>query len=371
MKRIKIVYYMSLLALSSVLCAKQSQPAFHRAHKVDFFTSMEWDTKKNRFFKEKYFLANTAPAKKMLEMYHILKGLYDKNDFSQKAVQGERVIPKIIHQVWVGPNTPPAIFKESQKSIQKYHPDWQYRLWTDADIPEFKLQNQKFYDLSNNYGEKADILRYEILYRYGGVYLDADFVCLQPLDILSQYDVWVSIQPLDCGGEIANGVIGTLPGHPILKDCIDTIEDDWNAFHDKKNNLSVFDVAGPRHFQRSFMKFVKTGTENFIAFPRSFFYPLDHKDRLLGLNNHNNKNGQKIKAKIKLECFAIHYWAGSWWGNKQNEEMLGMSQVTVASKGTSPVTVVSKGMSTVTVASKETSTVTVASKEPKQPLIKI
>ncbi|MBA2307533.1 hypothetical protein H0W26_05355 [Candidatus Dependentiae bacterium] len=352
MKYIKMLCCISLLALSPALYAKKSHAASHPApkvdtftfmvddftsmvdffasqvndftSKVDFFTSMEWYLEKNRFFKEKYFLANTARAKEMLETYHILKGLYDKNDFSQKVVQGERVIPKIIHQVWVGPNNPPTIFKESQKSIQKYHPDWEYRLWTDADIPEFKLQNQKFYDLSNNYGEKADILRYEILYRYGGVYLDADFVCLKPLDILSQYDVWASIQPIDCGGDINNAVIGTIPEHPILKDCIDTLEDDWNTFHDKKNNLCVFDVAGPRHFQRSFMKFVKEGMANLIAVPRSFFYPLDHKDRLLGLNNHSNENDEEINSLIKPECFAMHYWAGSWWGDKKNEKILGM-----------------------------------------------
>lgn len=29
---------------------------------------------------------------------------------------------------------------------------------------------------------KADIMRYEILYKYGGIYLDADSLCLESLD---------------------------------------------------------------------------------------------------------------------------------------------------------------------------------------------
>lgn len=52
---------------------------------------------------------------------------------------------------------------------------------------------QKAFDAAKNYGEKSDILRYEILFVYGGVYADVDVECLQPFDALAE--VCVALAP--------------------------------------------------------------------------------------------------------------------------------------------------------------------------------
>ncbi len=297
--------------------------ASSNVHHVDFFNSMEWSLKKNHDIRRAYFLKGTKKTKDRLTRLNTLKKLYDKNSFLNKKTQGKPVIPKIIHQIWVGPKTPPAIFKESQESIKKHHPDWEYKLWTDADLTHLQLYNQKFYSLSVNYGEKADILRYEILFKYGGIYLDVDFVCLQPLDILLQYDFWTTIQPIDCYGEINNAALGSVPGHPLLEDCITTVKNDWYTYKNPKVLGSIIDKVGPRHLQRSFMKFVENQTSNIIALPASFFYPIDIRDRLIVLENQDNKNHRIIESMIKPETFAMHCWAGSWWNDKKNEKLLG------------------------------------------------
>lgn len=36
------------------------------------------------------------------------------------------------------------------------------RLWGDADVEEFGLENREAYDAAGNFGEKSDILRYEV-----------------------------------------------------------------------------------------------------------------------------------------------------------------------------------------------------------------
>ena len=61
------------------------------------------------------------------------------------------------------------------------HPDWSYHVWTEETI-DYPLRNQAQYDAMKDFGGKADVLRYEILSRHGGVYVDADMVCLRPLD---------------------------------------------------------------------------------------------------------------------------------------------------------------------------------------------
>ncbi|MBA2307625.1 hypothetical protein H0W26_05845 [Candidatus Dependentiae bacterium] len=305
--------YIFFLVFSSVIRSDEHTQDLPLPAKIDFFSSMKWDTKENRGPKKKYFLAKTKSARDKLDIYHTLKELYDTNYLPQKAAEGRNLIPKIVHQIWVGPHQPPAIFKESQKSIQKYLPDWEYKLWTDADIPTLDLYNKKFYDLSTNYGEKADILRYELLYKYGGVYLDVDIILLKPLDSLLPYDLWTTIMPLDLHGHLGNCVIGSIAGHPLLEHCIYTIKDDWYRFDHMPVNMAVVRKAGPLHFQKSFMQFVRTNPAHIVAFPSSYFCPSAFKTRRAALAYSSENTTQQIQSSISPETFAIHCWAGSWW----------------------------------------------------------
>ena len=278
--------------------------------KVDFFVSMEWDLKSSFIKKNRFFTPMNGQDKTV--GLKALKDLYDKNHFSNKSANRAPVIPKIVHQIWIGPHAPPAIFELSQRSIKQLHPGWEYRLWTDADVASLELYNKKVYDLSNNYGKKADILRYEILKKYGGVYIDVDVVCLKPLDQLLHYDLWVGIAPLECHALINTALIGAVPGNPIIEDCIMTLEEDWYAFNTMPFPGNVLYGAGPCHFSKSFMKFVSDETMHTIAFPASYFYPLDLLHRSLA-QEASPVISAKVRSYIKDESFAVHYWKGSWW----------------------------------------------------------
>ncbi len=304
---------------------------------TDFFTSMGWYKTSNQSYLHHKFLDETIYAQTRFKQLLQVKGLYERNISIGTDSSRESVLPKIIHQIWIGPKTPPEIFKKSRKSIKRLHPNWEYRLWTDADLPEFQLENQKYYDLENNFGAKADILRYEILNRYGGIYLDVDFVCLKPLDWLCRYDFWGVIQPIDCHTLICNGAFGCIPGHPILEDCIRSLGHSWNS-HERKD---ILNTTGPMHFQRSVMKFIDDEKMNILMLPSGFFFPIIFNDRLLGLKTyikesnrskkglkyskkklallkakswHSKKEAEKtIKSFLRPETHAVHYWAGSWW----------------------------------------------------------
>lgn len=129
-------------------------------------------------------------------------------------------IPKIIHQIWLGPAAPPLEWMESWK---KKNPSWDYKLWTEENIP--KLYNQKQYDRITEYSGKADILRVEILYQYGGIYIDADCECLNPLDDwLRRYPFFVCYEnELVRPGLIQNNVIGSMPQHEALEMLMEAI----------------------------------------------------------------------------------------------------------------------------------------------------
>jgi mannosyltransferase OCH1-like enzyme len=87
-------------------------------------------------------------------------------------------IPKIIHQIWIGPNIKPDIWMDNiTKFCEEYN--YTYMLWNEDKIKELNLINNIYYDKEKTYNGKSDILRYEILYNYGGIYIDADCVILK------------------------------------------------------------------------------------------------------------------------------------------------------------------------------------------------
>jgi len=91
-------------------------------------------------------------------------------------------IPKIIHQIWVGPRPRPDHWMQTWKDK---HPDWEYILWNEENIKGF--ENQKLIDYCMEhklYHGVSDIVRYEILYRHGGFVAPADSECVNPIDEL-------------------------------------------------------------------------------------------------------------------------------------------------------------------------------------------
>jgi len=90
-------------------------------------------------------------------------------------------IPKIIHQLWIGDKPPPVKMMDTWKDM---NPDFEYIRWTEELIVEKNMvfECQHRIDEMEEINGKADIMRWEILYKYGGVFIDADSFCISPLD---------------------------------------------------------------------------------------------------------------------------------------------------------------------------------------------
>lgn len=229
------------------------------------------------------------------ELYDLFKNLYNKHHAAQLQPQATLIIPKIIHQVWLG-GAVPEVFLKYMDTWKKHHPDWKYMLWTDENVGTLKLYNQKFFDAITDNGRRSDILKWELIYYFGGVYVDTDFECIRALDQLHYtYDFYTGIQPLDSQYlQLGAALFAAHPKHPILAHCIATIADDW---HKKGAPAST----GPIHFTRSFFAVAGKNNSRDIAFPASYFYPLGCQQQ-----------DTRWSSWQKPESMAIHWWAKSW-----------------------------------------------------------
>lgn len=225
--------------------------------------------------------------------WQMAKALYENNYVNN--ISNITQIPKKIHQVWMG-GTLPHKYRILSESWKKHHPTWEYRLWTDKDVEGFGLKNRDLFYRAKNMGHRSDIFRYEILNRHGGVYVDTDFECLKPFDDLMYLDFFTGIS-YDTKMVLYVGLIATIPGHPIIRKCIDSIIN-----YEGNSAFSIMDVTGPYHFTRCFYDTVNKDTKGVVAFPMDFFYPLPNYLR-------DSKEPYKY---VKDFSYAIHYWGVTW-----------------------------------------------------------
>ena len=180
------------------------------------------------------------------------------------------MIPHIIHQIWIGDLPRPIHMMETWR---EKHPGFEYRLWTDADLRNIHWECASQIGLCREFCGIADIMRLEILFQYGGVFMDADSICIQSLDdfLLDRPGFAAFENETERPGLIANGAIGFSPQHPLLRDMINTIKsgilDSLIPVH------RAWEVLGPSLLSR----FLKSGKYTDVSiFPSHYFFPEHH-----------------------------------------------------------------------------------------------
>jgi len=121
------------------------------------------------------------------------------------------MIPKLLHRIWVGDRPIPPRYEAFWDGWAELHPDWEMRTWTEDSLGW--LTNAGCFALAPEPQGKADIARYELLARFGGIYLDCDVEPLRALDELTglfAFAAWEDERFL------CNAVMGSEPGHAAV-----------------------------------------------------------------------------------------------------------------------------------------------------------
>lgn len=181
-------------------------------------------------------------------------------------------IPRIIHQTFYDRKLPERL-QQNVDQLRAMNPGWEYRFYDDADIAAFIKGNYPaavwayFERIDPVYGAaRADIFRYLLLYKLGGVYLDIKSSALEPFDatlqpddrfILSKwhradgdYEEWGKLYDLRhlVGGEYQQWHIICAPGHPFLKSVLETVFsniDIYDPYLHETGKRGTLRVTGP------------------------------------------------------------------------------------------------------------------------------
>jgi mannosyltransferase OCH1-like enzyme len=129
------------------------------------------------------------------------------------------VIPRIIHQIWIGPKPRPVEWMDTWPLLNS---TCRYVLWDDDRCGRFPWKNDRKIREHVELAGKADLMRYEILERFGGVFIDADAECVKPLNDLffrnDSFACWENeeVRP----GLISNGVIGACTSNGFMRELV-------------------------------------------------------------------------------------------------------------------------------------------------------
>lgn len=149
---------------------------------------------------------------------------------------GDRVIPKKFHWLWFGPQKLPMEYVGYIREWLALHPDWEGHIWQPPFIGE--IRNQDVYD-SIHFGrvqpfsmaghppeiasavQLADIVGYELIWKYGGVYLNCD---IKPIkNIESLIDGKRAFCAKEDDAHLVNMAMGCVPGHEFFNAVIERL----------------------------------------------------------------------------------------------------------------------------------------------------
>jgi hypothetical protein len=251
-------------------------------------------------------------------------------------------IPRIIHQTWKSHDVPQPLARYAAR-WRELHPDFEYRLWSDADNDAFvRREFPQYYRLYRAFPReiyRADVARCLYLQRYGGVYADLDVEPLRALDpfLASHGDCVLGAEPEAHARKrrgkplmACNAVMASRAGHPFWSRMLEEIERRAAA-----SGGEPVGVTGPIALDAAYERYgAELGVQ--VSEPDAFFPLPDLDAQSLPIGEPARRPYQRMRelSLYPSASFGVHHWAHTWIPeaglNRGIQRLLGASRSTRA-----------------------------------------
>ena len=197
----------------------------------------------------------------------------------------------VIHYCWLGGGKKSPKLEYCIRSWKRLYPDIQIIEWNESNYDVHKNPYIAQAYEQKKYAFVSDYMRFDILHRYGGVYLDTDVELLK--------DITPLIKDSFLGFESKTGVAPGLimcanGGEPFLKEVLDYY-DGMEKFSMDETVVQITTKLLVKHGLK--LDGTKQTVAGFIIYPTEFFNP---------------KGGEYGKEKITENTYSIHHYEASW-----------------------------------------------------------
>jgi mannosyltransferase OCH1-like enzyme len=230
-------------------------------------------------------------------------------------------IPKIIHQMWSGIDEPlPDFFRELGETWKEHHPDWKYEFWDNERMNSFVKDNyEDLWDIYNSFQyniQRWDVIRYLVLYKMGGVYVDFDSECLKSHDTLFKgKSCCFSMEP-EVHGKVFNkdlyfnnALMACLPNHPFMKEIIDKAFQYTHPQRELSSGERIMEIlmtTGPLLIVDLYERYLPK--DEIFLISAEHTSPLTDKEIKLITRGYESED---LELKLK-EAYSIHYFFNGW-----------------------------------------------------------
>ena len=211
-------------------------------------------------------------------------------------------IPKKIHYCWFGGKPLPESAEKCINSWKKYCPDYEIIRWDESsyDIKKSKFALEAY--KAEKWAFVSDYVRLDVIYEYGGIYLDTDVEILKNWDPLLQHDAFMGFEGTT---HINLGLgFGATRGNKFIHDMLKIYQKiDFNSFKNRLNEITSPMLISSFLDEKGLIRNGEGQVINgLVLYPQDYFSPKSPITRFLN---------------ITKNTFSIHHYDATWVEEKE------------------------------------------------------
>lgn len=208
-----------------------------------------------------------------------------------------QMIPKRIHYCWFGEKEMPEFLRKCVSSWQKLCPDYELLCWNNDNYDVSRIPYAREALEQKRYGFVTDAARLDILYRYGGIYMDTDVTLLKNLDELLYQEAFLGVEKW--GNINTGGCCGTIKHHPMIKKMLDFRSEFHFIQEDGSLNMETNGWYETVPFLSAGMQIDNTLQRigEVTIYPSGVFHPYDY---------------MSCECYFEEYTYAVHHFYGGW-----------------------------------------------------------
>lgn len=213
------------------------------------------------------------------------------------------MISKFIHHIWIGTKPFPSDYINFLKKWRLLYPDYNFIFWDNQLVESTDILSsdiEQYYYGDYNIGLKADLLRFKILEKFGGIYVDVDTEPLKRMpDEILNYNFFSGYQP---NNEIAIGIMGSKVNEPLVSFYVDSVLENIKKFtYNGKVSSEIWKISGPEFFTQFLNLYLDNPLYKFYDI--KYFYPYAWYEM--------ERRNEDFNI-TSPESYSVHHWTKSW-----------------------------------------------------------
>jgi mannosyltransferase OCH1-like enzyme len=221
-------------------------------------------------------------------------------------VKNNKTIPKVIHYCWFGKKPLPDNVLKCINSWKTHLPDYKIIQWNEEN---FDLKTNQFvYEAYNSkkYAFVTDFVRLEILYSFGGIYMDTDVEILKNIDSFLYNEAFSGFETET---KIPTAIMASLPKNRWIKLLLDYYANipflNKDGSFNTRTNVDIITEITTKNFPVILNNKYQLIDNTFALYPSDFFCPKSYKTGKIYLTKNSH---------------AIHHFNGSWLSKEEENK---------------------------------------------------